>query len=97
MIKHVLRGIVVDDETLALDVIREAGFGGSFLGVDHTVRHFRKELYFPFLFQRKSIDQWLDAGSKMSHEIAHDRVQEILAKAGPVPLPTSVDAALAGC
>ena len=54
MIKHVLRGIVVDDETLALDVIREAGFGGSFLGADHTVRHFRKELYFPFLFQRKT-------------------------------------------
>ena len=94
MIKHVLRGVVVDDETLALDVIREAGFGGSFLGADHTVRHFRKELYFPFLFQRKTIDQWLDAGSKMSHEIAHDRVQEILAKAGPVSLPASVDAAL---
>ena len=94
MIKHVLRGIVVDDETLALDVIREAGFGGSFLGADHTVRHFRKELYFPFLFQRKSIDQWLDSGSKMSHEIAHDRVQEILAAAGPVPLPAAVDAAL---
>ena len=70
MIKHVLRGIVVDDDTLALDVIREAGFGGSFLGADHTVRHFRKELYFPFLFQRKTIDQWLDSGSQMSHEIA---------------------------
>ena len=94
MIKHVLRGIVVDDDTLAVDVIREAGYGGSFLGADHTVRHFRKELYFPFLFQRKTIDQWLHAGSKMSHEIAHDRVKAILAEAGPVPLPASVDAAL---
>jgi trimethylamine:corrinoid methyltransferase-like protein len=58
------------------------------------VRHFRKELYFPFLFQRKTIDQWLDSGSQMSHELAHDRVQEILAAAGPVPLPASVDVAL---
>jgi hypothetical protein len=30
----------------------------------------------------------------MSHEIAHDRVQDILAKAAPVPLPAAVDVAL---
>jgi trimethylamine--corrinoid protein Co-methyltransferase len=91
MIKHVLRGITVDDDTLALDAIRQAGPGGSFLGSDHTVRHFRQELYFPNLFKRQSIEQWTQAGSKMSHQIAHERVQEILAKAGPVPLPASVD------
>jgi len=94
MIKHVLRGITVDDDTLAVDVIREAGYGGSFLSADHTVRHFRKELYFPSLFQRKTIDQWVSEGARMAHEIAHDRVEEILAKAGPVPLPLEVDRAL---
>ena len=94
MIKHVLRGIVVDDDTLALDVIREVGHGGSFLGADHTVRHFRKELFFPLLFQRKTIDQWLEAGAKMSHELAHDQVKEILAVAEPVSLPAAVDRAL---
>jgi trimethylamine--corrinoid protein Co-methyltransferase len=94
MIKHVLRGITVDEETLAVDVIREAGFGGSFLAADHTVRHFRKELYFPALFQRKTIDQWVAEGSRTAHEIAHDRVEEILAKAGPEPLPPEVDRAL---
>ena len=70
------------------------GHGGSFLGADHTVRHFRKELYFPRLFRRQTIDQWLEAGAKMGHEVAHERVQEILAQAGPVPLPAGVDAAL---
>ncbi len=94
MIKHVLRGIPVDDDTLAVAVIREAGHGGSFLQMDHTVRHFRQELYFPMLFRRQSIDQWLQSGAKMSHEVAHDRVRDILAKAGPVPLPPSVDVAL---
>jgi trimethylamine--corrinoid protein Co-methyltransferase len=93
-IKHVLRGITVDDDTLAVDVIREAGFGGSFLAADHTVRHFRKELYFPALFQRKTIDQWLAEGSKTALEVAHDRVEQILAVAGPVPLPPEVDRAL---
>jgi trimethylamine--corrinoid protein Co-methyltransferase len=94
MIKHVLRGISVNEDTLAVDVIREAGFGGSFLSADHTVRHFRKELYFPSLFQRKTIDQWLAEGAKSAHEVAHDRVEEILSKAGPVPLPPGVDRSL---
>jgi trimethylamine---corrinoid protein Co-methyltransferase len=94
MIKHVLRGIVVNDDTLAVDVIREAGHGGSFLQSEHTVRHFRQELYFPMLFRRQSVDQWLQSGAKMSLEVAHDRVRDILAKGGPVSLPPSVDIAL---
>ncbi len=30
----------------------------------------------------------------MSHEVAHERVEEILAKAGPVTLPPGADEAL---
>jgi trimethylamine--corrinoid protein Co-methyltransferase len=93
-IKHVLRGIAVDEDTLALDVIREAGHGGSFLAADHTVRHFRKELYFPSLFQRKTIEQWVADGAVTAYESAHYRVEEILAAAGPLPLPPEVDRAL---
>jgi trimethylamine--corrinoid protein Co-methyltransferase len=94
MIKRVLAGIQVDDDTLAVEVIREVGPGGSFLQSDHTLRHFRKELYFPELFRRQTIDQWLQSGGKMIHEVAHDRVEEILAAAKPVSLPPSVDVAL---
>jgi len=93
-IRRILDGIAVNDETLALDVIREVGFGGSFLQHDHTVRHFRREMYFPKLFKRQSIDEWVAAGAKMAHEVAHDRVVEILSKASPVELPPSADKAL---
>jgi trimethylamine:corrinoid methyltransferase-like protein len=62
--------------------------------MDHTVRHFRKELYFPLLFKRHTIEQWLEGGSRTAYEVAHDKVEEILAKAQPVPLPPSVDVAL---
>lgn len=91
MIRHVLRGIAVDDDTLAVDAIRQTGPGGSFLGSDHTVRHFRSELYFPQLFRRQTIEQWTEAGKAMGHDLAHERVLEILATAGPVPLPPEVD------
>jgi trimethylamine--corrinoid protein Co-methyltransferase len=94
MIKRVLAGISIDDDTLAVDVIREVGHGGSFLQHEHTARHFRQELFFPNLFRRQTIDQWQKSGSKMVHEVAHERVQEILAKASPVPLSPGADAEL---
>jgi trimethylamine--corrinoid protein Co-methyltransferase len=92
MIKRILSGIAVTEETLAVDVIRKVGHGGSYLSEDHTVKFFRQELFFPRLFRRQTIEQWLKSGGKMIHEAAHERVTEILAKAGPVELPPGVDA-----
>jgi trimethylamine---corrinoid protein Co-methyltransferase len=94
MIKRVLAGINITDETLAVDVIREVGPGGGFLQTDHTVDFFRKELFFPNLFQRKTIEKWQKDGSKMIHQVAHERVQNILAKAEPVELLPGADAEL---
>ncbi|NLG49888.1 MAG: hypothetical protein GX552_07245 [Chloroflexi bacterium] len=94
MIKRILRGITVNDDTLALDVIQEVGHGGHFLATDHTARLFREELFFPNLFRRQPIEKWQERGSKSMAEVAHERVQAILAQAGPVPLPDGADAAL---
>ena len=95
MIKRILAGISITEETLALDVIREVGHGGDFLQHEHTVRHFRKELFFPKLFQRQTIDEWVSNGQKMIHEVAHERVLDILSTAGPVSLPPGGDQELA--
>lgn len=94
MIKRILEGVAVNDDTLAVDVIRQVGPGGDYLGHDHTVRFFRKELYYPRLFKRQTLEEWTQTGKKMAHQVAHERVQQILAKAGPVPLPGGVDAEL---
>jgi len=95
MVKRVLAGITVDDETLALDVIADVGHGGHFLDTDHTLRFFRQELFFPVLFRRQSIEQWQQGGSRTITEVAAERVQAILAHAGPVALPAGADAELA--
>jgi trimethylamine--corrinoid protein Co-methyltransferase len=91
-IKRILEGIAITDDTLAVDLIRAVGPGGDFLQQDHTVKYFRKELYFPGLFRRLTLEQWEKSGKKMSHELAHERVQQILSKAGPLELPPGVDA-----
>ena len=94
IVKRILKGVEVNDETLALDVIRACGFNGSYLAQEHTRRNFRKEMYFPSLFQRQTIDDWLKAGSKNIYEVAHARALGLLEKAGPVELPAGVDAEL---
>jgi trimethylamine--corrinoid protein Co-methyltransferase len=94
MIKRILAGFEVSDETLAVDVIRAVGPGGDFLTTDHTVKFFRKELFFPRLFQRQTIDQWVAGGGRMIHMVAHERVISILEKAGPVELAPGADGEL---
>lgn len=94
MIKRVLAGITVTDATLALDVVRDVGHGGNFLSHDHTVEFFRKELFFPVLFRRQSIDKWKERGAKNITQVAHECVQEILAHAGPMSLPSGADEVL---
>ena len=58
-----------------------------------TIRpaYFRKELYFPHLFRRLSIDQWQAQGGKSILEEAHQVVQDVLRTAGPAPLPDGAD------
>ena len=94
MIRRVLDGVTVTDDTMAVDVIRQVAQGGDFLSQEHTVRYFRQEMFFPKLFKRLAIDEWTNAGSKMIHEVAHERVLEILAKAGPVELLPGADGEL---
>jgi trimethylamine--corrinoid protein Co-methyltransferase len=94
MIKRILDGISFDEEKLAVEVIRSVGPGGSFLDQDHTVQNFRREMFFPKLFRRLTIDEWTNEGSKMIHEVAHERVKGLLSKAGPVELLPGADAAL---
>lgn len=72
------RGFVVDDETLALDVVREVGIAGSFLETEHTRRHHRGELFAPRLLNRRT----RSACPGPLHEVAAARARELLAKDG---------------
>jgi len=53
MCQRVLRGIEVDDETLAADLMIEKGPGQDFMTEGHTVRHMRDEFFVPRLANRK--------------------------------------------
>ena len=52
MCQRVLRGIEVNDDSLALDLLIEKGPGKDFLAEEHTVTHMRQEFYTPTLANR---------------------------------------------
>jgi len=57
IIHKTMQGIVVDDETLALDTIAAVGPGGNFLSQKHTLKHMR-ELFLPQFMDRRPFNEW---------------------------------------
>jgi trimethylamine--corrinoid protein Co-methyltransferase len=53
MCQRVLRGIEVNDDKLAKELIIEKGPGEDFLVEEHTVQHMRDEFFFPKLANRE--------------------------------------------
>jgi trimethylamine--corrinoid protein Co-methyltransferase len=86
-------GVVVNDEMLALDVIEELGPTGSYLGHEHTLRHF-KEPYYSKLIDKNPFSVWQKRGSKTMEERAAKLVDDILAKHETKPLPEEVQKAI---
>ena len=78
MVKRIMRGIEVNEESLALDVIDKVGPGGNFLPEKHTLQHFRKEHWHPKLMDRSSYERWRQAGEKTLGQRVSEKVKEIL-------------------
>jgi len=57
MIKRVMQGIVVNKDTLALDVIKSVGAGGNYLTQRHTMKYMRAESSIVTLFDRANVKE----------------------------------------
>jgi len=84
------RGIEVSPETIALDLIKETGYNGNYLAADHTVEHFRKELFIPSLYSRESDEDWEKGGRKLALDHAREKAQKVLAEHQPRVLDPAV-------
>ena len=89
MIKFLLRGIPVNDETLAVDVIREIGIGKNFLSHDATFKHMRAQSQ-PNLIDRRMREEWEASGSTDISARASEEARRILENHKPDPLPDDV-------
>jgi len=84
-------GVLVDEGTLALDVIARVGAGGHFLGEEHTRQRFKTEFYFPTLADTEAYESWVKKGSKDAAARATERYKKLLATYQKPPIDPAID------
>ena len=77
-VEAMLKGMVLDDEHLAYDVIKRVGPGGDFLADEHTLRWMRDEYYYSPVVNHDG-----EHGKSMLDR-AHDEVERLLEQYTPV-------------
>ncbi len=90
IVRRYLRGIEVTEDALAEEVIRDAGIAGDFLATEHTLHHFRRELYEPKILNRARRERWIADGAKRLTERARDEAAALLAAERPPLLDDAV-------
>jgi len=78
MVRRILRGIDVNRETTAADLIDRVGPGGCFLLDTHTLDHFRSQFWFPQYLDRNRYDKWHDLGEKTLFGRLNEAARELL-------------------
>ena len=76
--RRITRGIEVNEDTLAVEVIHNVGPNGHYLREKHTHRHYKKEFWYPNLVDRRNFEEWDMMGRSTMGERVVNRVHEIL-------------------
>jgi len=83
MLKRLGRGIEIGKGTLALDLIKEKGPGGSYMDSAHTLEHMRSATFFPDIATRRMREMWASQGSVDAASRALEKARGILLKNNP--------------
>ena len=89
-----MRTLDFSDEALGLDIVEQAGPGGTFIDTVHTAEHFRRELWFPKLLDRQYYQAWLEAGALSIEERCRERKEQVLATHASEPISAELEKAL---
>jgi trimethylamine--corrinoid protein Co-methyltransferase len=88
-IRAATKPVLINDETLALDLIDELGPNGDYLSSDHTFSHYR-DPYYSELADKRQYESWQELGSTTLEFRATQQVNEIISSHEVNPLPDAV-------
>jgi trimethylamine--corrinoid protein Co-methyltransferase len=71
MMAQVLKPLQVDESTLALDAIVEAGHGGHFFGTAHTLANYTTAFYEPLVSDWSNFETWTENGELTAYQRAN--------------------------
>lgn len=86
MLRATTQSFVINDETLALDVIDAIGPQSHYLASKHTRQHMR-QVWQPTVLERTPWDEWVKKDRPTALDRARERARHILATHQPEPLP----------
>jgi trimethylamine--corrinoid protein Co-methyltransferase len=95
MVAEFLDPLAVDEDSLALDAIRDVGPGGHFFGTAHTQARFKTAFYAPLISDWRNHESWREAGAPTAIDKANRVWKEALARYEPPPLDPAVAEELA--
>ena len=93
IIHKMMQGIVVDDDTLALDTMAAVGPGGNFLTQKHTRQHMR-DVFLSQFMDRRPYNDW-ETKKDDARDWALDKARRLLAEHQPEPLDAKLSAEMA--
>lgn len=89
--RRITRGIEVNEDTLAVDVIHNVGPNGHYLREEHTRRHYKTEFWYPNLCDRRNYEEWETMGSQRMSDRVIARVEDILASHEATPIKSETE------
>ncbi|RJP23744.1 MAG: hypothetical protein C4520_05695 [Candidatus Abyssobacteria bacterium SURF_5] len=78
MLARVGRGIEVNPDTLAIDLICNLGWSENYMDQMHTAENFRSEIFLSDLVDHTSRDAWQTAGSKTVLDNCAQKVEQLV-------------------
>jgi trimethylamine--corrinoid protein Co-methyltransferase len=89
---RILRGIEVDEDRLALDIIDRVGPMGNFLAQRHTMKYLRGgEMRNSNLWDKRTMDRAKTEGLHPIQVVARDKARRVLKEHNPTPLDPDVE------
>ncbi len=79
-IVEVLKPVVVDDDTIGIDAMREVGPGGHFFAAQQTMQRYETEFYRPILSDWRNFETWFEDGAVESTVRANRIYKQLLSE-----------------
>jgi trimethylamine--corrinoid protein Co-methyltransferase len=89
MTYHIFPEVNVNEETLAVNIIRDVGPGGEFVTHPHTLHHFR-DVWYPDLLHRGGARAWNESDQLTFEQRVNARTRDLIESHQPEPLAVDV-------
>ena len=77
-IKYVMKGMDVNDNTMAMDAIKEVGHGGNYMGNIHTMQNYKTQRWQYGITERRVWEKWMKDGGKDFYQKAKEQADSLI-------------------